>query len=182
MDHPLDVGQPHVAAGVAVGQALVIEPEQVEDRGVQVVDVHRVLDGLVAELVGLAVGDPGLHAAAGHPEGESLVVVVAAVGVLPVRRAAELAAPDHQRVVEQPPRAQVRQQAGDRPVDGPGVAGVAGLQAAVLVPVAVRQLDEADAGLDEPPRQQALAAEVARSPGRRGRTGSWSPPTPPRGP
>ena len=86
--------------------------------------------------------------------------MVAAVGVLAVRRAAELAAPDHQRVVEQPARAQVRQQAGDRPVDGPGVPGVAGLQAAVLVPVAVRQLDEADAGLDEAPGQQALAAEV----------------------
>ncbi len=91
---------------------------------------------------------------------EALVVVVAAVGVLAVRRAAELAAPDHQRVVQQPPSAQVGQQAGDRPVDGPGVAGVAGLQAAVLVPVAVRQLDEADAGLDEAPGQQALAAEV----------------------
>ena len=37
---------------------------------------------------------------------------------------------------------------------------VAGLEAAVLVPVAVRQLDEADAGLDEAPGQQALPAEV----------------------
>ena len=160
VDDSLDVGQPHVAAGVAIGQALVVEPEQVEDRRVQIVHVHRVLDGLVAELVGLAVGDPWLDAPAGQPEGEPLVVVVAAVGVLAVRRAAELAAPDHQRLVEQPPRAQVRQQAGDRPIDGPGVPGVAGLQAAVLVPVAVRQLDEADAGLDEAPRQQALAAEV----------------------
>jgi hypothetical protein len=60
------------------------------------------------------------------------------------------------------PRAQVGQQAGDGPIDGPGVPGVAGLQAAVLVPVAVRQLDEADAGLDEASGQQALVAEVGR--------------------
>ena len=37
---------------------------------------------------------------------------------------------------------------------------MAGLEAAVLVPVAVRQLDEPHAGLDEPPREQALAAEI----------------------
>ena len=34
-----------------------IEPEQVKDGSVQVVDVHGVLDGLVPELVGLPVGD-----------------------------------------------------------------------------------------------------------------------------
>ena len=55
---------------------------------------------------------------------------------------------------------EVGQQAGDRPVDGPGVPGVVGLEVAVLVPVAVAQLDEPDARLDEPPGQQALAAEV----------------------
>ena len=39
------VGQAEVAAAVAVGQPLVIEAHQVQDRGVQVVDVHAVLDG-----------------------------------------------------------------------------------------------------------------------------------------
>src|SRR3981189_2252323 len=95
MDPPLDVGQPHVSSGVSKGQPLVIEPEQVQDRGVQVVDVHRVLDGLVTEVVGPAVGDARLHAPTGQPEREPLVVMVAAVGVLAVWRAAELAAPDH---------------------------------------------------------------------------------------
>ena len=57
VNNPLDVGQPQVASGVSVGQTLVIEPEQVEDRGVQVVNVHRVLDSVVAEFVGFAVGE-----------------------------------------------------------------------------------------------------------------------------
>ena len=51
------VGQPEVAALEAVGQPRVVDAQQVQDRGVQVVDVDRVLDGGVAELVGLAVGD-----------------------------------------------------------------------------------------------------------------------------
>ena len=36
---------------------LVIDAQQVQHRGVQVVDVDDVLDGVVAELVGGAVGD-----------------------------------------------------------------------------------------------------------------------------
>src|SRR5579883_1337842 len=104
VDYPLDVSQPHIASGVAVGQALVIETKQVEYGGVQIVYVHRMFDGLVAEFVGLTVGDSGLHAASGQPEGESVVVVVAAIGVLAVRRAAEFPAPNHQRLVQQPSR------------------------------------------------------------------------------
>ena len=54
-DLAVDVGQPEVAAGVAVGELLVVEAQQMEDRGVQVVDVDLVLDGLEAELVGGAM-------------------------------------------------------------------------------------------------------------------------------
>ena len=53
-DPPVDVGQPLVAAAVEVGQQRVVEPQQVQDRGVQVVDVDLVLDRGVADLVGRA--------------------------------------------------------------------------------------------------------------------------------
>ena len=43
---PGDVGQAEVAAGVAEGQPLVVQAEQVQERGVQVVDVDLVLDGV----------------------------------------------------------------------------------------------------------------------------------------
>ena len=53
MDHvAADVGQAEVAALELVGQPLVVDAEQVQHRGVQVVDVDDVLDGVVAELVG----------------------------------------------------------------------------------------------------------------------------------
>ncbi len=49
-----DVGQAEVAPLEAVGEPRVVDAEQVEDRGVEVVDVDRVLDDVPAEVVGLA--------------------------------------------------------------------------------------------------------------------------------
>ena len=63
----LDAGQPLVEPLVLVGEPLVVEAQQVQDGGVEVADVHRVLDDVVAEIVGLAVDRPALDAAAGHP-------------------------------------------------------------------------------------------------------------------
>jgi hypothetical protein len=65
-----------------MGELVWSRPEQVEDRGVQVVDVHLVPDGVVAVVVGGAVGVAGLHAAAGQPHGVAVRVVVAAVVAL----------------------------------------------------------------------------------------------------
>ena len=55
-DLSLHVGQPEVAALEPVGQPGVVDAEQVQDRRVQVVDVDGVLDDVVGEVVGLAVG------------------------------------------------------------------------------------------------------------------------------
>ena len=74
-----DVGQAEVAALEAVGQLRVVEAEQVQHRGVQVVDVDLVLDDVEAELVGLAERDARLDAAAGQPHREGVGMMVAAV-------------------------------------------------------------------------------------------------------
>ena len=60
----------------------------------QVGHADRVDGGLVAELVGGAVDVARLEAAAGEEQSECVAVVVAAVGVLRDRQAAELAGPD----------------------------------------------------------------------------------------
>ena len=52
-DVAVDVGETHVAAAKAEGQAGVVEAEQVQHRDVQVVDLHAVLDGVAAAAIGL---------------------------------------------------------------------------------------------------------------------------------
>ena len=85
-------------------------------------------DDVVAEVVGLAVDDAALDAAAGQPHAEVARVMVAAVVVLGQRAlrvdgAAELAAPDDQRVVEQAALLEVDHQRGG------GLVGVVALVA-----------------------------------------------------
>ena len=62
LDHPAGhVCQPEVPAGVAVGQARVIQPHQVEQRRVQVVHVHRVGGDADAVFVSLTVRQPASY-------------------------------------------------------------------------------------------------------------------------
>ncbi len=106
----MHVGQAEIAAGVAVGQPFVVEAQQFQERGVQVVYVDLVLDGLEAEFVGGAVHLAAFDAASGEPHAEAVMIVIASVHFSRVgaclrqfdgRRAAEFATPHDQRFVEQ---------------------------------------------------------------------------------
>src|SRR5262245_38360461 len=91
-------------------------------------------DGVVAVVVGGAVNDARLDAAAGQELREAARIVIAAGAVaFGVGSAAELAAPPDQRVLEQPAPLQVGEQSRDRLIGGEGVIGVLG-QVRVLVP------------------------------------------------
>jgi len=77
-----DAGELLIEALESERELLVVDAEAVEHRGVQVADVDGVYGDVVAEIVGLAVADARLDAAAGEPGGEALGVVVAAVVLL----------------------------------------------------------------------------------------------------
>ena len=156
---------------------------QRQDAGVQVVEVDAIADGAQAELVGGADDLAALDAAAGHPDREAVGVVVAAFGAAGAAvgdgTAAEFAAPDHQRGVEQAAGFEVGQQAGDAFVGLRGAGEVVLVAGDVAVPivgihaVAVPDLDETNAALDQAARQQAAAAEIGRGRHRRGRRAFW---------
>ena len=141
-----------------------VEAEAVEDRRMQVAHVDGVLDDVVRELVGLAVDGPALDAGAGGPDAEIARVVVAAVvglgqAALRVDRAAELAAPDDQRVVEHAALLQVLDQGPGGAVDVLALRLDVVGQVAVLVPAAVEDLHEAHAALDQAARREAAVGE-----------------------
>ena len=159
-------------AVVAVRQLRVVEAEQVQDGGVQVVDADAIDGGLVADLVGLAVVDAALDAAAGEPGREGVRVVVAARLLACSSAAAPPAAGRTRR-----PRSPASSRAGraasgrvSRPPMGMSVspANWRWLPAMSVWPSQLRSfsmpprvdLHEAHAALDQPPGHQALLGEV----------------------
>src|SRR5438128_1325508 len=73
---PMHIRQPVIPALEPEDELRVLDPQAAQDGGVVVVDVDRILDDVVAVVVGLAVADAGLDAAAGQPHGEAAAVVV----------------------------------------------------------------------------------------------------------
>src|SRR5262249_16612944 len=84
LDHPrvLHPSQPLVQSLVLVAEALVVETQKVQDRGMEVADVHRVLDDVVREIVGFTVNGARPGAAAGQPHSKAARMMVAAVVLL----------------------------------------------------------------------------------------------------
>ena len=77
--------------------------------------MNRVFDDVVTKVVRLAVVEAGFYATARHPHRETARVMVATVIVfqknpLAIYGASEFAAPDHQRIVQQPALLQILDQ------------------------------------------------------------------------
>jgi hypothetical protein len=78
-----------------------------------------------------------------------------------IRRAAEFAAPDDERLIEQAALLEILDEGGAGLVDVEAVLLQIGGQVAVLVPRLVEELDEADPALDQAAAEQAVVGEGA---------------------
>ena len=79
-DFAVDVCQAKTPPLILVCQTLVIDVHQVQNRGVQVMQVHFIVDRMPAEFVRGAVAHSALDASPCEPDGEPVVIVVAAFG------------------------------------------------------------------------------------------------------
>lgn len=70
--HHLDAGfhpgEAHIEPLELVGELLVINAEEMQHGGVEVVNGDNILDRIVAKVIGGSVSHPALDATAGHPE------------------------------------------------------------------------------------------------------------------
>jgi hypothetical protein len=67
-DAAMHIRQAELAALEAIGEAFVIDAEAMENRGLEVVDVHGILQGIETEIIGATESHTGLDAASGHPD------------------------------------------------------------------------------------------------------------------
>ena len=119
----MHVGKPALDAVVIEAQLLVIEAQDMQDGGVEVIDGGNVFRGPVAKLVGRAVRESRFDAATSHPHREAVVVVVATIDLACVgarggefdgRSAAEFTAPDDERRIEHAAPLEVSEERGNR--------------------------------------------------------------------
>lgn len=160
----MDIGEAEVAAAVAEGELLVVETHQVENGGVQIMDMDLLVNGGEAEFVGGAVGQATLDAAAGHPDAEAVMVVVASIASLGGGSSAKFTSPEYQGVFEQTALLQVHEQGGDRLITIFRLGAVAFFQIAMVVPglaIAVVNLNHAHTAFHQSAGGEAGASEVA---------------------
>ncbi len=145
---------------------MLIQPELVQNRRVQVAEVIGLLDRPETDRVGCANHLASPDAAAGQPHREADVVVVAPLAGLSFRRAAELSSPQHDGALEQASAFQVFEQSADRFVGLGGLAQMVLFDVSVCVPLHVPRTaarddaNESHAVLDELARQEATPAVI----------------------
>lgn len=161
-------GELLVESLILEGELVMVDPELMEDRGVEITDVDGIVGDVVGEVIGFAVGLAAFNTASGHPHAEGTWVVVSAV-VLPgqlalaVDGATEFSAPDDEGVIEHAALLEVLDEGPSWLVDVIALLFEVGGEIFVLVPATVKDLHELDAALHHAAGEYAGAGE-----------GSWS--------
>ena len=165
----VDISQTEIASLVSIGQFRVIDPQQMKNRGIQIVNVHRPgspvifrrqrLDGvsvfvgnIVTVVISLAVSDSRFDPSPRHPSGKTTGVVVSTVGVvrelpLAIGSASEFSAPDNERIIEHAVPFQVFDQRRASAVNVFTLGLVFPGKSAVCVPASMKYLDVSNAAL-----------------------------------
>src|SRR6266568_2303566 len=162
----VNLRQAEVAALKPIRDAFVVDAEALENRRVQVVNVHRVLDDVVAVIVRLAVTDARFDSATRHPDRVATAVMIATVVVLfnlalAIDGTAEFTAPNDQSVVQQTALLEVLDQRGARLVGVQALLFDALGQISVLIPAAMVELNETHPTLGHAAGEQTVVGEGA---------------------
>src|SRR5688572_9265215 len=130
------------------------------DGGVEIVDMDLVLRGIKAEFVGFAHCHAGLNAATCEPHRETIWMMIAAIAAaLDHGGAAEFAAPNDQRFIEQATLLQILNQRCRSLVSIFAILLQIAHEVAVLIPCFMKKLNETNAALDQATGQQTIHRE-----------------------
>src|SRR5262245_58647939 len=97
---PGNIRQSEIAARMVIGQLLVVQAEQVQNRGMKIMDVNGLFSDFIAVVVTGAIDEAPFHTAASQPGGKHIRVMAAAGDTVAVGSAAELGGPDDKCFVE----------------------------------------------------------------------------------
>src|SRR4051812_2153229 len=135
LDHFAAVdGRAVIAPIVEVGKFFVIEPEQMQNRSMDIVDVRAVLHSAQADFVRFPYDRAPFDTASSHPHGKAPWVMIAAIALFVEWSAAKFAAPNDQRAFQQTTRFEVSKQTGNRFVGLLAIFGMVPFEIIVGIP------------------------------------------------
>ena len=111
-DVSVDVGKPEVAAPVTVSESGVVNPQQVQDGGMIIMNVARIGDDIQAEFISFTVDFATLDTSSCQQTGESTRPVAAArrLGIILPGRSTKLRSDCNQCILQQTSLAQILDQ------------------------------------------------------------------------
>src|SRR5438874_2636242 len=97
------IRQPEIPALETERQSLMIDSAKIKHRCVQIMNMHLlvIIQITITQFIGLSPGQAAFNSAAGHPNRESIDVMIPP-GPLPHRCAAKFPAPNDQCIIQKP--------------------------------------------------------------------------------
>lgn len=159
----MNVGQAIVATLYPKRESSVVESQQMQQRRIQVVHMHRVLCHVETEFVGRSIGNARFDTSTREPQTETAVVMVSAV-IAPLhhRCPSELSTPNDQRILQQPSLLQIFDQCGTRLIRIECILLHPRGQSTMLVPGLMKELNESYPTFDESSGNQTIAGKIRR--------------------
>ena len=148
-DFSVDVGKSELAALKAIGEAFVVDAEEMKDRCVKVVNVDGVFKDVVAIVVGFSDSDSFFDSCSSHPHAEALGMMITSVIFasqfsLTVGGSTKLSTPDEKSILQHATLLEISEESGGWMI------GVAALtfegfgETAVMVPALMEKLNKAN--------------------------------------
>ena len=143
-----------------IRELFVVNTQAMKNRSVEIVNFDRIACDVVTEIIRLANTQPAFHAAAAQPYRKAARMMMAPIVgfcqlALRIYGAPEFATPNHQRVVEHPTLFQIQNQGRRSLIRVAGLLRQMVRAFTVLIPAAMKELNEAYATFRHAPRELA---------------------------
>src|SRR5690606_37670673 len=148
-------------------QPLMIKSEKMQYRRVKVIYMNGVADNIISKLIRFSVGQSGLDASSGHPNGEATRMMVASVILvtqiaLAIIGAPELTAPNDEGLLQQSTLFEIHDQCCRRAVNILCLQGHLAGKVAMLIPSLVIELHKTDTRFGQLSGEQAVGGIRSR--------------------
>ena len=163
---PMDIGKAKVTAIESIGQSLMIDSTEVQNRGMKVVKMTRILHRPITERIGFAEMNPASHSTAGEPRGEGVRIMVTTPASLGIGGSPKFTTTHHQGGIQQTTFLEGGHECCDSLIRLQGKLAMVGCNIGVSVPTLriarspAINLDETNALLHHTPRGKALYSEL----------------------